>query len=205
MATPDYGGNIFVNCPFDSAYRPLLEAILFAIAHCGFRARCALEIEDSSQIRMEKILKIISECRFGVHDLSRTDLDGANNLPRFNMPLELGIFLGAKGFGRGEQRRKVGLILDREKYRYQTFISDLAGQDIRAHGDDPKRAITIIRDWLRSASHRPDLPGGKAIGELYDRFLSQRPELCSGLRLTEDELTFNDSTWLISEWLRANR
>jgi hypothetical protein len=204
MAKPDYGTNIFINCPFDSAYRPLLEAILFAVAACSFRPRCALEVEDSSQVRMEKILKIISECRFGIHDLSRTDLDGESNLPRFNMPLELGLFLGAKSFGRSEQRQKVGLILDREKYRYQTFISDLGGQDIRAHGDEPKKAIAIVRDWLRSSSHRLDLPGGKAIGERYDLFLAQRLALCRVLRLSEDELTFNDTTWIISEWLRAS-
>lgn len=153
---------------------------------------------------MDKILTIISECRLGIHDISRTGLDGTSNLPRFNMPLELGIFLGAKRFGRSEQQQKIGLILDREKYRYQTFISDLSGQDIRAHDDDPRRAITIIRDWLRSASHRPDIPGGKVIGERFGRFLEQRPELCNGLRLSEDELTFHDSTWLVSEWLSAN-
>jgi hypothetical protein len=205
MAPPsDYGSNIFINCPFDSDYRPLLEAILFAVADCGFRPRCALEVEDSSQLRMEKILRTIAECRFGIHDLSRTDLDGASRLPRFNMPLELGIFLGAKRFGRSEQRQKVGLIFDRERYRYQTFISDLGGQDIRAHGDEPTATIPIVRDWLRSASHRSDLPGGRAINERYARFLSQRPALCRELRIAEDELTFNDSTWMISEWLRVN-
>ena len=46
--------------------------------------------------------------------------------------------------------------------------------------------------------------GGKIIGERYDRFLEQRPELCRGLRLSADELTFHDSIWMVSEWLRAN-
>jgi hypothetical protein len=87
-------------------------------------ARCALEIDDGSQVRIERILRIISECRFGIHDLSRTELDRRNRLPRFNMPLELGLFLGAKRFGNRAQREKVCLILDREPYRYQRFISD---------------------------------------------------------------------------------
>lgn len=205
MAMPEYGSNIFINCPFDNAYQPLFQAILFAVANCGFRPRCSLEAEDSSQVRIEKILKIVSECRFGIHDISRTDLDGVSNLPRFNMPLELGIFLGAKRFGHGDQRHKIGLILDREKYRYQAFISDLGGQDIRAHGNEPKMAIAIVRDWLRSSSQRSFLPGGKVIGERYDRFLTQRPSLCRELQISEDELTFRDSTWIISEWLRVNR
>jgi len=48
------------------------------------------------------------------------------------MPLELGIFLGAKRFGGPKQKRKNCLILDREKYRYQQYCSDIAGQDIKA-------------------------------------------------------------------------
>ena len=52
------------------------------------------------------------------------------------MPLELGLFLGAKRFGGTDQRSKKALVLDREPYRYQTFISDIAGKDIHAHGGD---------------------------------------------------------------------
>jgi hypothetical protein len=204
MASPDYGTNVFINCPFDSTYKPLLEAILFAVADCGFRPRCALEIQDSSQVRIDKIFSIIAESQFGIHDISRTDLDSASRLPRFNMPLELGLFLGAKRFGLREQRHKVGLILDREPYRYQAFISDIGGQDIRAHGDDAKAVIAIVRDWLRSASRRSDIPGGRVISTRYERFIAQRPALCHELRISEDELTFNDLTWLISEWLRVN-
>jgi hypothetical protein len=59
--------------------------------HCGFRPRCALELDDSAEVRIDKILRKIAECRFGVHDLSRTELDAASALPRFNMPLELGL------------------------------------------------------------------------------------------------------------------
>jgi hypothetical protein len=137
--------HVFINCPFDPQYQSLFEAIVFTVSVCGLRPRCALEEEDGSQIRIEKIFNIISTCRFGIHDISKTELDEVNFLPRFNMPLELGIFLGAKRFGAGEQKDKTCLILDREKYRYQKFISDIAGQDIRAHGDDPKEAISIVR------------------------------------------------------------
>lgn len=76
--------------------------------------RCALEIQDSSQTRIDKIFRIISECRYGMHDICRTEPDPATNLPRFNMPLELGIFLGAKHFGDNYQNLKVCLILDKD-------------------------------------------------------------------------------------------
>ena len=85
---------------------PCLNAIVFAVHDCGFMARCALEEEDTSQVRIDKIYAIIADCRYGIHDISRTELDEVSGLPRFNMPLELGIFLGAKKFGVKEQKKK---------------------------------------------------------------------------------------------------
>jgi hypothetical protein len=202
MPAPSYSTSIFINCPFDPQYTPLFEAILFTVADCGFLPRCALEMDDGSQSRMEKVFELIAACRFGIHDISRTDPDAASGLPRFNMPLELGVFLGAKKYGGPEQKKKVGLILDSKRFRYQAFISDIAGQDIREHGDDPERVISIIRNWLRSASGRTDLPGGSIIGERYQRFRKDLPKLCRQMRVRENELTFNDYTWLISEWLK---
>lgn len=33
---------------------------------------------------IEKIFKMISQCKFGIHDISLTELDPSNHLPRFN-------------------------------------------------------------------------------------------------------------------------
>jgi len=195
---------VFINCPFDPQYQSLFEAIVFTVSVCGLRPRCALEFEDGSQIRIEKIFNVISSCRFGIHDISKTELDEANLLPRFNMPLELGIFLGAKRFGEGEQKDKSCLILDREKYRYQKFISDIAGQDIRAHGDDPRTAISIVRNWLRSALPSISLPGGEAIGDHYGFFRRELPSLCRSVRISPDSFTFADYIWLVTTWLDQN-
>lgn len=82
-----YKSSVFINCPFDPDYKPLFHALVFGIQECGLIPRCALEIEDSSEIRISKISRLIGECRFAVHDLSRVEL-GASGLPR-NMPLEL--------------------------------------------------------------------------------------------------------------------
>lgn len=98
------GRHVFINCPFDRAYRPLLRALLFAIHDCGFRARSALEVEDSGEVRVQKIIRIIKESPLGIHDISRVELDPSSNLPRFNMPLELGLFMGAKVYGGADQQ-----------------------------------------------------------------------------------------------------
>lgn len=167
----NYNISVFINCPFDQEYSPIFQSIIFTVIDCGYIARCASEISDSSEVRIDKIIKIISECQYGIHDISRTDLDKKTNLPRFNMPLELGIFLGAKRFGTNEQRKKICLILDKTPYRYQSFISDIAGQDIQAHNNKDTDVITVTRNWLRSTSGRVTIPGGKEIlreiGELF--------------------------------------
>lgn len=92
MASADYANSVFVNCPFDAEYRPLFQGIVFAVYDCGYVARSALEVDDSSEVRIEKIAKIIASCRVGIHDISRTTLDPGTSLPRFNMPMELGTF-----------------------------------------------------------------------------------------------------------------
>lgn len=201
MTPTAYDRQVFINCPFDDHHRELFEAIVFAVLDCGFSPRCSLEIEDGSQIRIEKIFSIISDCKFGLHDLSRTELDPRNNLPRFNMPLELGMFLGAKRYGGTEQKEKVCLILDRESHRYQEFISDIAGQDIRDHGDDAKRVITVVRNWLRSAFPQDSIPSGEIIGKRYSKFRKNIPALCRRLKLSPGDLTFLDYIWLIFKWL----
>lgn len=174
-----YAKSVFVNCPFDTDYLLIFEALIFAILSCGFIARSALEIADSSEVRIDKICRIIGASKLAVHDLCRTELDATTMLPRFNMPLELGIFLGAKKLGAKGQREKSCLILDRDAYRYQTFISDIAGQDIRAHSGQPELAVSNVRDWLASTTGRKSIPGGAATWQRYLRFKAQLPEMCA--------------------------
>lgn len=201
---PDYLQNVFINCPFDEAYLPIFHAIIFTIFDCGYIVRCSLEIEDSSEIRIEKVIRIISECKYGIHDISRTELDKKINLPRFNMPFELGMFLGAKRFGDDEQKKKRCLVVDKEPFRYNSFISDIAGQDIQSHGNNDVEAIKVIRNWLRSVSGRATIPGGKEILRRFHQFKSELPDLCKEIKLTIDEMIFNDYTNIVALWLREN-
>lgn len=168
---------------------------------CGFVPRCALEDDDSSQIRIDKIFRIIGQCQYSIHDVSRTEIDKNTKLPRFNMPLELGICLGAKRFGNGKQKVKKALILDHTPYRYQAFISDIAGQDIQAHDGEPKVVIRRIRDWLRTASRRKTIPGAHIIWNRYREFQEAIPVLCKKLERDEKNLIFSDYTEIAYVWL----
>jgi hypothetical protein len=197
-----YDFNVFLNVPFDRKYRRLSDALVFAVHDCGFIARSASEIEDSGQARVEKILDIIEQSKFGIHDISRAGVDPDTKLARFNMPLELGLFLGAKRYGSSRDREKRCLVLDRDRYRYRNFCSDIAGQDVRAHGDDPSEAIRAVRDWLNTYRAGMLIPGGKMISERYERFRVQLPAQARDLKLDHRELTFGDYTHVVVGWLR---
>lgn len=198
-----YEDSVFINCPFDEPYAPIFEAVVFAVFDAGFTPRCALEHDDGAQNRFEKIVSLIEGSRFGIHDLSRTE-PSAEGLPRFNMPLELGLFLGAKRFGSPRDRQKQCLILDVERYRFQRFISDIAGQDVHDHGAEPRRAVREVRNWLRTASRRRGIPAASSIWSHYQRFTTDLPQLSEELGVDANDLTFLDRTEVVGHWLTVN-
>jgi len=195
---------VFLNIPFDEDFESLRNAIVFAVYDCGFTPRCALETVNSHESRFERITEIIRNCKLGIHDISRTELDKLNTLPRFNMPFELGLFLGASTFGTRKMRRKCALILDREPYRYQKFISDLAGQDIRAHGNSETTVISCVRDWLAGERTQVITPGGAHISERYSLFKKELPLICEKSRIGITELTYPNYAAFASAWAADN-
>jgi hypothetical protein len=192
--------DVFINCPFDDAYAPTFQALIFTIFACGFRARSARELDDGGQTRIDKLYNLISECRYGIHDISRTELDQANNLPRFNMPLELGIFLGAKHYGVAKQKLKRALVMDTAQYRYQMFISDLAGVDIHAHNGDANTALRKTRNWLANVSRR-QLPSANRLVNLYNRFQADLPALAHELEFDPNHIPYVDFERILVNWL----
>ncbi|MEM6646030.1 MAG: hypothetical protein AAF730_07235, partial [Bacteroidota bacterium] len=111
--------------------------------------------------------------------------------------------LGARRFGNVEQRSKRCLILDREQFRYQAYLSDLSGQDIKKHGDRPENAILAVRNWL-SLYADALLPGGRVIAERHAAFLTELPALLAPLGIAVTDLIYNDYTTLMATWLGDN-
>jgi hypothetical protein len=193
--------SVFINCPFDPAYAPILDALAFAVSACGFKVRSALEVSDSGELRLQKILRLLESSRLSIHDLSRIELDPENALPRFNMPIELGIALGMKHLGNDRVRNHALLVLDSERYRYQKFASDLAGVDIAEHGNAPERAIRAVRNFL--ASYQSSLPDGSAIAALYSEFENDLPMMARAARQSTESLTFIDRIYHVETFLEA--
>ena len=200
MAATGTRDGVFINCPFDLAYRPIFDAIVFTVIACGLRARSALEIVDSGELRLTKITRLLKDCAFSIHDLSRVELDAESALPRFNMPIELGIALGLKEYSR---RPHTLLILDSERFRYQKFASDLAGLDISAHRNDPKIVISRVRNFLAPAV--ATLPTGDILFNFYSQFESALPKMSAAAKQSLGELTFSDRAEHIASFIEAAR
>lgn len=194
--------DVFINCPFSNDYTQFFHALVYTVVRSGFTPRCAPESDDAGEVRYEKICNIIRDCRLGIHDLSMTELDHVTGLPRFNMPFELGLFLGSSKFGGARVRRKA-LNLDRGRFRYRDFLSDIAGQDIRSHDGVPAQAIECVATWLRDESNDPNVPGGRAIAAEYERFAAALPRIAASKQLEMDEITFRDFWVAAAEWIAA--
>lgn len=200
----NYSFNVFYNCPFDDEYESTFMAVLFTVYRCGFTLRCAKEFNDTGKIRIDNIVQLINESKYGIHDLCRVELDKKLNLPRFNMPLELGIFIGAIKFGaKTTHAKKEYLILDNESFRFKSFISDISGQDIKSY-DSIKTVIRRIRDWLSNKTEKI-IPSAKFIDAEFSKFLKDLPELCDNIRWVKEELTYKESVSLIVSWIELNR
>lgn len=171
-ATVGFDRSVFVNCPFDEAYRPLLRSLLFTITYVGLKPRIAIEALDSGAPRIEKIIGLIASCRYAIHDLSRLQAKAAGEFYRLNMPFELGVDVGCRLFGNRRLSAKRCLILEVDRYRYHAAISDLSGSDIAAHHSEPQTMVAEARNWL---NHQAGLraPGPELIWTAFGDFTAE--------------------------------
>jgi hypothetical protein len=147
-AAPPFERSVFVNCPFDDEYAPLLQAMAFCITDLGYYPRIAPENANNAANRLDRILELIRGSKYGVHDLSRCKSRSVGEYARLNMPFELGLDHGCARFGAAPLDTKSILILEQTRYDYQKGLSDISGWDIEAHDGDYIKIVRIIRDWL---------------------------------------------------------
>lgn len=201
----DYSNQVFINCPFDKEYIKIFQAIVFAVLDCRFVPRCSWEVDDATEFRLRAIVKLIKQCKYGIHDLSRVELDVKTKLPRFNMPFELGIFYGAKFFGGNRDQSKNCIVLEKNKYRYHKFISDLSGVDVTDYNNSIRKVIIAIRNWLMTASRRRTIPEGSMVYSRYQKFQFDFLKACKTQRIDGDTMPFIELTHNVADWRKINR
>jgi len=164
-----FNNNVFINCPFDSDYRPLLKALTFTLLYLEFEPLLS-QTFSSSAIRINQIKQHIRSSKYSIHDLSRSKALKKNELPRFNMPYELGLDIGCGEYGGKKFSSKRALILETERYHYQKVLSDIAGQDIENHNDDPNTLVKKVRNWISANQTEKNILGPSEIWIAYNQF-----------------------------------
>jgi len=200
-----FEASVFINCPFDTDYLPLLRPILFCVIDLGFEPRIANERVNSSEMRVEKILELIRASKFAIHDLSRLQASEIGELFRLNMAFELGLDVGCRMFGGGLFSEKKCLVLEADKHRYQNAISDLAGSDIAAHGNIPEQALTEVRNWLRVES-KLKVPGPTGVWGRFNEFMAWNYDDLNLQGYSDrdiDKLPVHELLQCMKDWIRT--
>ncbi len=195
--------NVFINCPFDNEFYPLLKGIFFVLIYLDFKPKIA-ETSDSGQVRILKIKDLMLSSPLSIHDLSRIDPLDTDAAARLNMAFEMGIDFGLKYSGIAELEAKRFLILEKEDHRYKTFLSDISGNDIKSHRNDPELVIKSIRDWIKAQGKEAVVPRHKLIFSAYNEFSLFYNQMISAEGYDPKEitaLTFSDVVEIMADWI----
>jgi len=87
------------------------------------------------------------------------------------------------------------------RFQNQITLSDLSGQDARAHGDDPQSAVEAVRAFLSAKNVGTRTRGPAAIWSRYDRFaekLELEPSEIRGFDFLRAYLE------IVAEWIKAD-
>ena len=204
---PLFDRSVFINCPFDERFAPLLHAIAFYITDLGFLPRIAPENADNAANRLDRIVELVRGSKFSIHDLSRCKSTQAGEYARLNMPFELGLDHGCARFGPAPLSGKAILILEETRFDYQKSLSDIAGWDIHAHDGDFIKAVRIVSSWLiRQAGAEP--VGPARIQGDYLTFQEWYWERETARGASDDDIRAYPTVQLLSamrEWVEAGR
>jgi hypothetical protein len=124
-----------------------------------------------------------------------------NELPRFNMPYELGLDIGCAEFGLAKYRNKKILILETTRYHYQKVLSDIAGQDIENHDNDPATLIRKVRNWFSTVDSSRDYHSASKVWIAYNQFYDDITKTLAIEGFTDNEI----ENMPISDFIRFSK
>jgi hypothetical protein len=152
--------SVFLNVPYDKEFIGLYVAYIVGLCQLNLVPHLASEIPGGDR-RLDKIFKLIQSCRYSIHDLSRVEVDVTTaTVPRFNMPLELGMTITWQTL---HPSRHTRFVLESEPYRLQRSASDLNGTDPNIHNG---YAEGVLRE-LCNIFRRSGVPSVPRMTEVY--------------------------------------
>ena len=143
--------SVFLNVPFDLDYSPLFIALIAGLTSLGRKPRCAVEVTEGGD-RLDRIIDLLVSCGASIHDLSWVGLYSDLQVPRFNIPFELGL---ACSISRTSDHRF--FIFEAREHRLRASLSDLNGYDAQIHEGTQEGVLGRILDCFGSPVRSPTL------------------------------------------------
>jgi len=143
--------SVFLNIPYDKEFEDLYVAYIVGLTQLGLRVNATLAVPN--QGRLEAIIGLIDESNFSIHDLSR--IKSSKGIPRFNMPLELGLALYRS---HATKRRHRVYVFESKPYRTQKSTSDINGIDPQIHHGTARGVMAGLRNILRQPGDVTTVP-----------------------------------------------
>jgi hypothetical protein len=156
--------SVFLNVPFDREYSPLFVTLIAVLTGLGRKPRCVLEIPAAGRDRLDRIFELLSGCGSSLHDLSRVALSGPLQVPRFNMPFELGIAYCLR-----KQSGHRFFVMEERAYRLQASLSDLNGLDPHIHEGTQEGILACLLDCFGTGGRAPEVKELKGLTNKLSR------------------------------------
>lgn len=186
MASKKRIQSVFLNIPYDRRFEDLYLAYIVGLTQLGLKINATLAVPN--QGRLGTIIGLIEESDCSIHDLSRIEL--SSGIPRFNMPLELGLALYRWHTTNG--RHKV-FVFERKAYRTQRSTSDINGLDPQIHNGTPKGVLVGLRNIFHQPGTTTSVPEMLASFRTLKRKLPELRRRAGSKSLFETAI-FNDLT-----------
>jgi hypothetical protein len=174
--------SVFLNIPYDPAFEKLFLAYVAGVSAFGFTPRATLEIPFGER-RLDRILSLIRQSRYSVHDLSRVQLDrNAPRTPRFNMPFELGVTVALARFVHSDHS---WIVCESMPHRIKKSLSDLDGTDPYIHGGTVAGVFRELGNAFVGSARQP------TVAEMARIYRSLRARLPAILKRAGAKNAFN--------------
>jgi hypothetical protein len=163
--------SVFLNVPYDAAFENLLLAYIAAVSAYGFSPRATLEI-PFGQRRLDRILTLIRQSQYSIHDLSRVQLDRKPpRTPRFNMPFEPGLTIALERTAHPDHS---WIVCETVLRRVNKSLSDLDGTDAYIHGGTIKGVFREMGNAFVGSSRQPTVT---EMSQIYRVLRAQFPSV----------------------------
>ncbi len=178
--------SVFLNIPYDSQFEDLYLAYIVGLTQLGLKINATLAVPN--QGRLDRIVELIEESDFSIHDLSR--IETSSGIPRFNMPLELGLALYRSRATHGRHRV---FVFEKKRYRMQRSTSDISGVDPQIHHGRPRGVMVGLRNIFHQTDRTTSVPEMLTSYRAVKRRLPELRRVAGNQSLFE-AAAFNDLT-----------